>query len=75
MPDTNPFRLGGVIVCVKEPGVYVLALPNGHNLLGYVIRRDRGLTSDLGVGDRVEVEVSPCDLSKGRLRVKKEEEQ
>jgi hypothetical protein len=32
------------------------------------------LVADLRVGDRVVVEVSPCDLSKGRVRMKKEKQ-
>lgn len=72
MCDDDPFRLEGIVVHVRQLGVYELDLPNGHRLLGYVVQRERNLVSDLRVGDRVEVEVSPCDLSKGRVRMKKE---
>ncbi len=74
MCDDNPFELEGLIVYVRQPGVYDLELPNGHRLLGYVVRRDRDLVTDLRVGSRVKVEVSPCDLSKGRVRMKKEKQ-
>jgi len=72
---TNPFRVEGVIVTVREPGLVVVELPNRHRLLGYGVRRERERMSHLRVGDRVEVEVSPYDLSKGRVRWKKEEQQ
>jgi translation initiation factor IF-1 len=72
---TNPFRVEGVIVSVRESGIFLLELPNRHQLLGYVVRREREKATHLRVGDRVEVEVSPYDLSKGRVRLKKEEEQ
>jgi len=72
---TNPFRVEGVIVSMGEPGVFLVELPNRHQLLGYVVRREREMASHLRVGDRVEVEVSPYDLSKGRVRLKKEEQQ
>ena len=75
MAGTNPFRVEGVIVSVKESGVFLVELPNRHQLLGYVVRREREKTSHLRVGDRVEVEMSPYDLSKGRVRWKKEEKQ
>lgn len=74
MCDDSPFRLEGLIVQVRQPGVYDLELPNGHRLLGYVIRRDQDLVADLRVGGWVVVEVSPCDLSKGRVRMKKEKQ-
>jgi translation initiation factor IF-1 len=60
---------------VREAGVFRVELPNRHRLLGYVVRREREMVSHLRVGDRVEVEVSPYDLSKGRVRLEKEKEQ
>lgn len=68
MAGTNPFDVEGVIVGVLQPGVYRVALPNGHRLIGYVVRRDQGWGSTLGPDDRVRVECSPYDLSKGRVR-------
>lgn len=75
MAGANPFRVEGVVVSVWQPGVCQVELPNGHRLLGYVVRRERDESSALVAGERVEVELSPYDLSKGRIRLKKEEDQ
>ena len=74
MAVANPFRVEGVIVSVWQRGVYQVELANGHRLLGYVVRRERDALSVAGLGDHVEVELSPYDLSKGRVRLKKETE-
>ena len=68
MAGTNPFDVEGIIVGVLQPGVFRVALPNGHCLIGYVTRRDRAWGLTLGLNDRVQVECSPYDLSKGRVR-------
>jgi translation initiation factor IF-1 len=61
-------------VSAREAGVFRVELPNRHQLLGYVLRREREQASHLRVGDRVEVELSPYDLSKGRVRLKREQQ-
>ena len=73
MSGSNPFHVECVILSVRQPGVFQVELPNGHRLLGYVVRRERDQASNLKVGDRVEIELSAYDLSKGRVRPKKEE--
>ena len=75
MAGTNPFRVDGVILTVRAPGLFLVELPNRHRLLGFVVSREREQASHLRVGDCVKLEVSPYDLSKGRVRLKKEEEQ
>jgi translation initiation factor IF-1 len=59
----------GVIVRVLQRGVFRVQLANGHGLLGYVPRRDRERSAHAAPGDRVVLDVSPFDLSKGRVRV------
>jgi translation initiation factor IF-1 len=65
---TNPFDVEGVIVGVLQPGVFRVALSNGHQLIGYVVRRERDWGLGLGPSDRVRIECTPYDLSKGRVR-------
>ena len=46
---------------------YRIELANGHRLFGFLPRGPRERGVELGVGDRVSVEMSPFDLSKGRI--------
>jgi len=66
--EGNPFHVECMIAGVVQPGVYVVELSNGHRLVGYAVRRDREWAMGLKLGERVTVECSPYDLSKGRLR-------
>jgi translation initiation factor IF-1 len=48
--------------------VFRVELPNGHRLLAYAAGRRRKRQCRLAVGDNVTVELSPFDLSQGRLK-------
>ena len=52
-------------------GVYRVELPNGHRILGYGSRKIRASGAGLAVGDRVNVEMSPFDMSKGCITNRK----
>ncbi len=61
---------------IKQDGVVVLALPNaqfrvklenGHEILGLLSGKMRMHFIRILPGDRVAVELSPYDLSKGRI--------
>jgi translation initiation factor IF-1 len=56
-----------VIVERLGPAVWRVQLPNGHRLVARLIRRLSDRAAEIEVGRRMQVEVSPCDLSKGRL--------
>lgn len=47
--------------------VFHAVLKNGHTLVAYVPRGDAGTATFLRVGDRVRVEMSPYDMSRGRI--------
>ena len=69
MSGQGAFRVEGRIVNVRGPGLAEVELRNGHRLLGHLRVRDRAVT-ELGVGMVVTVELSPFDLSKGRMKLK-----
>ena len=48
-------------------GQYRIALDNGHEALGYTAGKMRRYRIRINPGDRVKVEVSPYDLSRGRI--------
>ena len=65
--------LDGQIRGVLGEAAFDVELPNGHGLVGFVVGRDRPAAGSLGAGDRVRLDMSPCDMSKGRILVEREE--
>jgi translation initiation factor IF-1 len=49
-------------------------LDNDHELLAYISGKMRKFRIRTGVGDRVVVEVSPYDLSRGRINFRHKEQ-
>jgi translation initiation factor IF-1 len=64
------FKVEGRVVTVRGPGLADVELSNGHRLVGHGTRRDARLNLPLAVGMTVTVEITPYDLSKGRIRWK-----
>jgi translation initiation factor IF-1 len=52
--------------------LYRVELKNGHRLLAHIAGRQRAKMTPLAPGDRVTVEMSPFDLSKGRIAIKEQ---
>lgn len=55
---------------VKEPlpnATFKVALDNGHEVLAYISGKMRMHFIRILPGDRVKMEISPYDLSKGRI--------
>lgn len=50
-------------------GTYRVELPNGHRLTGFVPGRVARNVAGLKVGDKVKLQLSPYDLSAGRILV------
>jgi translation initiation factor IF-1 len=48
-------------------------LSNGHRLLGHVPRRWQQVALELRPGDRVSLEMSPFDFSKGRIVIEEKQ--
>ena len=68
MPGENAIRLEGTVVEVlKEATLFQVELANGHQLLGHVSRRRRTEAGALKPGDKVNLEMSVFDFSKGRI--------
>jgi translation initiation factor IF-1 len=58
---------GTVIEVLKEAKLFRMELVNGHRLLGHVSARRREEAAALKPGDKVNLEMSPFDFSKGRI--------
>jgi translation initiation factor IF-1 len=61
----DAFEVEGVIVEALPKMRFRVELPNGHRLTGHVPRKLQSVAAGLAVGDRVALELSPYDLSKG----------
>ena len=57
----------GTVTEVLPDGNYRVKLDNDHVLLAYMSGKMRKFRIRTGVGDRVVVEVSPYDLTRGRI--------
>ena len=66
MARTDAFKVEGVVVETLANRTYRVELANGHRLLGFVTGRQRWEAGWLP-GERVWLEVSPYDLSEGRI--------
>ena len=68
MPGQDGIRLEGVVVeILKEAKLFRVELVNGHQLLGHVSARRQREAAGLKPGDKVNLEMSPFDFSKGRI--------
>ena len=57
----------GEVVEALSNGKYRIALDNGHETLGYTAGRMRRYRIRILPGDRIKVELSPYDLTRGRI--------
>jgi len=60
-------ELEGVVTEVLPSAMFRVDLSNGHNLLASTAGKMRKYRIRILAGDRVTVEVSPYDLSRGRI--------
>lgn len=57
----------GKIVEQVQPNLYKVALPNGHELLGHLSEKIKMKATTVLPGTNVSLELTPRDLSKGRI--------
>ena len=57
----------GVVVEALPNTMFTVRLENGHTVMGYLSGKMRRYYIRILLGDRVKVEMSPYDLSKGRI--------
>ena len=61
----------GVVTRVLPATMYKVKLDNGHEILAHISGKMRKYFIKITTGDRVTVEISPYDLSKGRITYRK----
>jgi translation initiation factor IF-1 len=62
-----PLELFGTIKQVFPSTTFAVELENGHTVLAHIAGRLRRHRIKLLLGDRVELEMSPYDLTKARI--------
>ncbi len=67
MGKEDAIEVIGVVVKVLPATMYTIRLENGHELLAHISGKMRKHFIKITTGDRVTVEISPYDLSKGRI--------
>ena len=60
-------ELEGAISEAFGGGMFRVALDNGHETLGYTSGKMRRYRIRMAPGDRVKIELSPYDLTRGRI--------
>ena len=67
MAKEEPIRVEGTVVELLPNTMFRVELPNGHRVLAHISGKMRLHFIRLLPGDKVLIEMSPYDLSKGRI--------
>jgi translation initiation factor IF-1 len=67
MTKEAPIELEGVVSDVLPSATFRVELENGHSILATLAGNMRRFRIRVLVGDRVKVEASPYDLTRGRI--------
>ncbi len=67
MPRADAITVEGTLVQVLGAGLFRAELANGHRVVAHWARKNRQTVAGLRLGDKVRLEMSPFDMSKGRI--------
>jgi translation initiation factor IF-1 len=67
MPKEEPIEIEGVVVETLPNAMFRVELPNGHRILAHISGKMRMHYIKILPGDRVKMEISPYDLTRGRI--------
>ncbi|MBO8466512.1 MAG: translation initiation factor IF-1 [Bacteroidetes bacterium] len=67
MPKQSAIELEGVITETLPNAMFKVELENGHVIIAHISGKMRMNYIKILPGDRVKVEMSPYDLTKGRI--------
>ena len=73
MAREDAIKLEGAVVEVLPNTMYRVELPNGHRVLAHVSGKMRLNFTRFLPGDRVTLELSPYDLSKGCITLEQKQ--
>ena len=69
MAGESAFKVEGVVVETLSDRTFRVELSNGHKVLGFVAGRTNQQFAGLRPGEKVKLQMSPYDLSEGRIIV------
>ena len=69
MAGEEAFRVEGRVMEALPNGTFLVELKNGHRLTAFVAGRTKQDFAGLNAGDRVKLQLTPYDLSVGRILV------
>ena len=72
MHESEIIRLDARVVGVIGNCAFRAELANGHRIVAFSAGLDREKIAALGPGDVVKVEMSPYDMSRGRINLNRE---
>jgi len=67
MPKEDVLKYSGTIQEVLPGQMYKVLLENGHNILAYASGKIKKNKIKILTNDKVDVDISPYDLTKGRI--------
>ena len=67
MASDDAIEVNGVVVQVLPATMYRVRLENGHEVLAHISGKMRKFFIKIATGDKVTLEISPYDLTKGRI--------
>ena len=67
MAGPDAIRVEGVVIATLPKSLFRVELPNGHRILAFVGVRLRAEADQILSGDKVVVEMTPFDMSQGRI--------
>lgn len=67
MGKDDVIEMDGVVNKVLPGTMYKVELENGHEVLAHISGKMRKFFIRIVTGDRVKIEMSPYDLTKGRI--------
>jgi translation initiation factor IF-1 len=67
MPKEEPIKVDGTIIETLPNASFKVELENGHQVLAHISGKMRMHFIKILPGDKVTIELSPYDLSRGRI--------
>jgi translation initiation factor IF-1 len=67
MPKEQPIRMEGIVKELLPNTMFRVELPNKHRILAHISGKMRMHFIRILPGDKVTVEMSPYDLTRGRI--------
>jgi len=67
MPKSDMIEVEGVVIEAKPNATFQVELQNGHRILAHISGKLRMNYIRILPGDKVTIEMSPYDLTRGRI--------